>query len=217
MEEILKKSKIFQGLNDEEINSILGCMQAKERSYDKGEFISNAGDILSDIGVVLEGMVHIMKSDYWGNKAIMAEIGAGEIFGEAYACAGVPSGVSVMVVKKARILRLNVSRMLTVCTSACPCHARMITNLLGAMALKNVRLTAKIEHMSQRTTRNKLLSYLSAQSAVSGKSSFTIPFNRQELADFLSVDRSAMSAELSKLKNEGILDYNKNYFILYKG
>ena len=201
--EVLQKSRLFQGMSPEEINGVLGCMAAKEQCYEKGSFIVNQGDRMTQLYVVVKGMVHIIKSDYWGNQTIMSEAGPGEIFGEAYACA----------VEDTAVYRLDVHKILTVCPSSCACHNRMITNLVSAMAQKNILLTEKIEHMSQRTTRKKLLSYLSAQAQKTGKVSFTIPFNRQELADYLSVDRSAMSAELSRLKEENILDYHKNYFI----
>ncbi len=212
--DVLMTCKLFQEMTMEEINSILNCFSAKEKEFKKGEFICNQGDVMAELCVVLEGSVHIIKSDYWGNQTIMTEVRPGEIFGESYACAEMESQVAAMALEKTRILKLNLLHMMTVCTSACPCHNRMIKNLIMVMARKNVNLTEKIEHMSKRTTRNKLLSYLSAQAKKTGKSSFTIPFNRQQLADYLSVERSAMSAELSKLKDEGILDYDKNYFIL---
>lgn len=214
--EILQHARLFQGMTAEEVRQILHCMSAKERRYQKGEFIYNMGDEISDIGIVTEGAVHVIKSDYWGNQTILAEIAPGEIFGEAYACGDAPCMVSVVAVKPTVILKLNVQRILKVCPSTCTCHSRMISNLVSVMAQKNLRLTEKIEHMSKRNTGNKLLSYLSAQSEKCGKSSFTIPFNRQELADYLCVDRSAMSAELSKLREEGVLDFHKNYFILKK-
>lgn len=212
--DILMTCKVFQGMTMEEINSIRKCLSAKEKEFKKGEFICNQGDVITELCIVLKGSVHIIKSDYWGNQTIMTEVRPGEIFGESYACAELESQVAAMAQEETRILKLNLSHMMTVCTSACPCHNRMIKNLIMVMARKNVNLTEKIEHMSKRTTRNKLLSYLSAQAKQTGKSSFTIPFNRQQLADYLSVERSAMSAELSKLKEEGILDYDKNYFIL---
>lgn len=212
--DILQHARLFQGMTAEEIEQIIYCMRGKEERYEKGGFIYNAGDIISDIGIVLEGTVHIIKSDYWGNQTIMAEIIPGDIFGEVYACSDMPCMVNVMTVKPTCVLKLNVQRILKVCPSSCICHGRMISNLVSAMAQKNLRLTEKIEHMSKRTIRNKLLSYLSVQSEKCGKSSFTIPFNRQELADYLSVDRSAMSSELSKLREEGVLDFCKNYFIL---
>ena len=181
--EVLQKSRLFQGMSPEEINGVLGCMAAKEQCYEKGSFIVNQGDRMTQLYVVVKGMVHIIKSDYWGNQTIMSEAGPGEIFGEAYACAGAESQVAVRAVEDTAVYRLDVHKILTVCPSSCACHNRMITNLVSAMAQKT------------------------------GKVSFTIPFNRQELADYLSVDRSAMSAELSRLKEENILDYHKNYFI----
>ena len=146
--EVLQKSRLFQGMSPEEINGVLGCMAAKEQCYEKGSFIVNQGDRMTQLYVVVKGMVHIIKSDYWGNQTIMSEAGPGEIFGEAYACAGAESQVAVRAVEDTAVYRLDVHKILTVCPSSCACHNRMITNLVSAMAQKNILLTEKIEHMS---------------------------------------------------------------------
>lgn len=168
------------------------------------------------MAMLLEGCIHIQKEDYWGNLSILSEISAGEIFGEVYACLGNEKILNnAVAVRQSTVLFLDISRILTICPSTCRFHGRLIRNLLSVIASKNKILTQKLSHMSQRSTREKLLSYLSEQSLRTGCSSFDIPFNRQQLADFLSVDRSAMSNELCKMRDEGILAFDKNHFVLY--
>lgn len=214
--EILASSKLFRQMNASEIDSILHCLSAVESTYKKGEYLLSTGDSLSSIGLVLSGSIHIIKEDYWGNRTILSELKAGEIFGEAFACASPNSlSVNVVAISDCKILFLNVARLLSTCSSVCVYHSRLIQNLLFTLAEKNIILAGKIEHLSQRKLRDKLLSYLSEQSKKQRSASFTIPFSRQELADYLCVDRSALSSELGKLKKEGFLDYRKNQFTLY--
>lgn len=212
---MLEKTELFSGIREEEIRSILGCLSASPRDFQKGDLIFCIGDHITSIALLLEGCVHIQKEDYWGNLSILNKILPGEIFGEAYAMPG--SGAmpnNALAVTPCTLLFLDVRHVLTVCTSACRFHTLLIQNLFSAVSAKNRTLTQKLGHMSQRTTREKLLSYLSEQSAKADSSSFDIPFNRQQLADFLSVDRSAMSHELCKMRDEGMLDFHKNHFIL---
>lgn len=167
------------------------------------------------MGLVLEGAVHIIKEDFWGNRSIIARIGPGELFAEAFSCAEIPSlPVSAAAVTDCTVLSINYRKIITVCSHACVFHTRLIHNMLHILALKNQMLMDKLGYLTKRTTREKLLSYLSAQAVQTGSSRFFIPFDRQELADFLCVERSAMSAELSRLKKEGLLDYRKNEFTL---
>ena len=212
---IIKKSPLFKGIEINEISAVLNCLSATQSKYKKDEFIFISGEKISTVGMVLSGQVHIIKEDFWGNRTIIAQISAGCLFGETYACVQAESlGVSVIASENAHILFMDIHRMITVCTSACDFHTKLIRNLLSVLAEKNLMLTKKMEHVSKRTTRDKLLSYLSAQSLKSGESYFEIPFNRQQLADYLSVDRSAMSNELCKLRDEGILTFQKNRFHL---
>ena len=195
---------------------MLDCLSAYAQIYQKGECIFHRGERITSVAMLLEGCIHIQKEDYWGNLSILSEISAGEIFGEVYACLGNEEILNnAVAVRQSTVLFLDISRILTVCPSACRFHGRLIRNLLSVIASKNKILTQKLSHMSQRTTREKLLSYLSEQSLRTGCSSFDIPFNRQQLADFLSVDRSAMSNELCKMRDEGILAFDKNHFVLY--
>lgn len=213
--QIIKSSKLFLGIKEEEIEMILNCLSAEKRSFQKGEYIFRIGEQISEIALLLDGCVHIQREDYWGNLSILNEISQGEIFGEAYAVPESDAIVNnVLAVTTCEVLFFHLANIFTVCASNCRFHTQLIQNLFTAIASKNRMLTQKLGHMSQRTTREKLLSYLSEQSVKAGSASFRIPFNRQQLADFLSVDRSAMSNELSRMRNEGKLDFHRSYFIL---
>ena len=212
---LFKRSRLFQGIQEEEIAAMLRCLSASTRSYQKGDCVFRRGEQISSVAMLLEGCVHIQKEDYWGNLSILNEISRGEVFGEVYACLGNEEMANnAIAVKPSTVLLLDVKRVLTMCSSACRFHGRLIHNLLTVIAGKNLLLTRKLEHMSCRTTRKKLLSYLSEQSLKAGRPDFDIPFNRQQLADFLSVDRSAMSNELCKMRDEGILTFDRNHFVL---
>lgn len=206
---------LFRGFTEEETESVLKCLSAVSRSYKKDEYIFRMGDTITAVGMVITGSVQVMREDYWGDRQIIAGIGAGQIFGESYACAvGEPLMVSAMAAENTEVMFLEVGKLLTVCPMACRFHSRVIQNLLTVIAGRNLTLTTKIDHMSKKTIREKVLSYLSYQAEKEGKGSFEIPFNRQQLADYLAVDRSALSAELSKMQKEKIISYDKNHFVL---
>lgn len=213
--DLLKQSKLFFGITETEIESMLTCLSASIRSYQKGDCVFHRGERIRAVAMLLEGSIHIQKEDFWGNLSILNKISEGEIFGEVYACLGRDEILFNAVAQKpCKVLFLDVNQVLTMCPSACQFHGRLIRNLLSVVSQKNKLLTQKLEYMSQRTTREKLLSYLSEQSLRVGSPSFDIPFNRQQLADFLSVDRSAMSNELCKMRDEGILTFERNHFVL---
>lgn len=215
---LLCRSPLFAGIGPEELPALLSCLGAGKRCYRKHELILRSGETTSSICFVLEGAVHIVKEDFWGTRSLIAKAGQGDFFGETYACCPqTPLGVAAEAAEDCALLFLNAGRILTSCSSACPFHQRLIRNLLAALAQKNLMLTKKMEHLSKRSIREKLLSYLSDVSIQAESPEFTIPFNRQQLADYLYVDRSALSAELSKLKKEGLLDYRKNWFWLAEG
>lgn len=212
---VLKRTRLFSGVGEEEIFGMLGCLQARVKTYQKGEYVCRQGEYLSHLMVLVEGNLHIQRDDYWGNRSIISQVEIGEMFGEAYA--SVDSGTmlnDVVAVEDSTVLFLDAKRVLTVCSSACRFHSLVIQNLFCAISEKNRKLVGKLGHMSKRTTREKLLSYLSEEARRQNSASFTIPFNRQQLADFLSVDRSAMSNELCKMRDEGLLVFEKNKFIL---
>ena len=211
----LSKTLLFRGNTEEEIQAMLSCLGAEQKHYGKGSIIYHAGDPVEAIGLVLSGRVQIENVDYWGNKSLLDSVGEGMIFAETYACIpGEPMQVSVMASEASDILFLNAARVLQTCPSACVHHSRLIRNLLAICAQKNLILSRRIFHTSPKSIRGRLLSYLSFQASSQGSSEITIPFNRQQLADYLSVDRSALSNELGKMQKDGLLEVNKNHFIL---
>lgn len=212
------KNSLFRGMQEQEVSELLQFLDAREIRYEKNSYIFHTGEVITTMGLVLAGSVYIVKEDFWGNRNILAQIGAGEFFAETYGClAQAPSNVSVVAAEDASILFLHVRKAFEQYDSAGPVSMLLLKNLLEELAAKNLMLTRKIEHISQRTMRKKILSYLSEQSAKAGSSSFEIPFNRQQLADYLSVDRSALSAELGRLQEEGIIKFRKNRFRLLQG
>ena len=211
---ILKRTKIFAGVGDDEIMSMLSCLGANFKTYKKGEYIFRQGEHITDITVLAEGSLHIQKDDYWGNRSILGEITVGEMFGEAYAYDSGAMLNDVVAVEDSVVIFLDVKRILTSCSNACRFHSIVVQNLFFAISEKNRKLVQKLSHMSKRTTREKLISYLSEQAKKQNSGVFTIPFNRQQLADFLSVDRSAMSNELCKMRDEGLIEFEKNQFKL---
>lgn len=212
----LTKTPLFQGIAPKELEQMLGCLGASARQYGKGQTIYHVGETVEQMGVVVTGSVHVVQDDVWGNRSIWAQVGPGQVFAETYASLpGEVLNVGVEAVEETQVLFLDVGRVLQVCPGGCPFHSRLLRNLLQVMALKNLNLTRKISHITPRSIRERMLAYLSNEAVRQGTMDFRIPFNRQQLADYLSVDRSALSAELSKMKREGLLDYQKNHFVLY--
>ena len=213
--EILKKSTLFAGLTDDEILSIQSCINARVKNYKKGEYVFSTGDRINSINILVKGVLHIRNDDFWGNSSIMNVISEGEMFGEAYA--GREHEIimnDVVAIENSTVIFYDVNSMLTTCNANCKFHSEIIQNLLFAISEKNRLLVQKLGHTSKRTTKGKLMSYLSLQAAKNNSNSFTIPFNRQQLADFLYVDRSAMSNELCKMRDEGLILFEKNKFTL---
>lgn len=212
---VLKNIQLFAGVGEEEIETMLNCLGATLHEYKKGEYVFRAGEHIHNLTVLVKGNLHIQKDDYWGNRAILGSVAVGEMFGEAYVSPD--SGTllnDVVAVEDSSVMFFDIHRILSVCPSACKFHSLTVKNLFFAISEKNRKLVAKLGHISNRTTREKLLSYLSDEAKRNKSASFSIPFNRQQLADFLSVDRSAMSNELGKMRNEGLIQFNKNHFIL---
>ena len=194
---------------------MLSCLRAEKRDFPKEAFVLRAGDTADSIGLVLSGAVLVIQEDIWGNRNILSKAGLGQTFAAAYACAiGSRLNVSVIAETPVTVMFLNVKRILNVCPSACSHHSRIIRNLLGELAEKNLRFNEKLTHMGQRTTRSKIMSYLSAEAQRLGTYEFDIPFSRQQLADYLGVERSGLSLELGKMRSEGLLDFRKSHFVL---
>lgn len=194
---------------------MLSCLETREERFPKDTFLLRTGDTAESIGLVLSGSVLVVQEDIWGNRNILSKAGPGQTFAAAYACApGSLLNVSVLAETPVTAMFLNVKRVLNVCPSACEHHSRIIRNLLSELAEKNLRFGEKLTHMGQRTTRAKLMSYFSAEAQRLGSYEFDIPFSRQQLADYLAVERSGLSLELGKMRSEGLLDFHKSHFIL---
>lgn len=200
-------SPLFRGVPAEELPGLLVRAAAREVRFQKGDLLLRRGEESGRMGLVLEGTVHIIREDFWGNRSIVGLAGPGEVFAESYALAGEPLEVSVLAAASGAALFLEAD---------CLTDGRLAANLLHLLAQKNLMLTRKMRHMARRTTRDKLLSYLSAQALLAGSPEFDIPMDRQQLADYLAVDRSAMSAALGKLRDEGVLTFRKNHFHLLR-
>ena len=212
---VLKRTKLFSGVGEEDISYLLSCLGARKKEYKKGEYILREGEHIRDIFILVEGKIHIQKDDYWGNRSILSVISVGEMFGEGYAAP--ESGAllnDVVAVEASSVIFFDVKRILTTCSSACRFHNMIVQNMFFAISDKNRKLVQKLGHMSGRTTRTKLISYLSEEAKRQGSSAFTVPFNRQQLADYLCVDRSAMSNELCKMRDEGMIRFEKSRFEL---
>ena len=194
---------------------MLSCLAARVVEYKKDNYIYMSGSTMSEIGIVLSGSVIIIKEDYWGNRTIISRMSASDMFAESFAfTAGEKLSISVVAAENAEILFIDCKNIINIETSPFGFHTILINNMVRILAGKNVMLMQKIDHLSCRSTRDKLLSYLSAQALEQKCKAFTIPYNRQELADYLCIDRSAMSSELGKLRDEGILTFHKNSFEL---
>ena len=212
---VLKRCPLFSGIDPDELLAMLDCLQVRRVTVEKNGFVFREGDAAEYVGIVLSGAVQIVREDYYGNRSILGVSQAGEIFGEAYACTGIQFlPVSVMAAQKSRIMLADCKRIITGCGHSCTFHSKMINNLLQVVAEKNMQLSRKLELMSKKTTREKLLSYLLEQAKIAGSPNFTIPFDRQQLADYLGAERSALSAEISRMRKDGIFLCEKSRFTL---
>ena len=207
---VICASRLFAGLSPRQAAELLPRLSPRPASYGKGDYLLHAGEPVQALGLVLSGRVLVVKEDFWGGRNLLSSLGPGQCFAETFACVpGSILGVSVVADASTLVLYLDLSSLLSA-----PEGVPLLRNLLTDMAGKNMAFTEKLTHLGQRTTRNKLLSYLSAQAQRRGSVEFDIPFTRQQLADYLLVDRSGLSAELCKMRDEGLLDFHKNHFIL---
>ena len=202
-------------MTPEQIASVLHCVGASVREAGAGEYILHAGSETHAMGLLLSGAALAVQEDLWGERNIMGNILPPDTFAEPFAATpGAVLNVSIVARTASVVMFLNIGRLLTVCSETCPQHARLIRNLVSVLAGKNLRLNDKITHMSKRRTREKLLSYLSSESLRQKSLEFDIPFDRQQLADYLCIERSAMSAELSALRKAGLIESDRSHFRL---
>ena len=212
---ILKNCRLFDGIEEDELLTMLGCLGARVISFDKKYTVFAEGAPAKHIGIMLKGSAQIIQIDYFGNRSILAEVSEGELFGEAFACADIDTlPVSVVAGEYCEVMIIDSSHVLGTCENNCVFHRKLIFNLMRDLAEKTLAFHRKIEVTSKRSTREKLMSYLNIQAKRAESSRFDIPFDRQELADYLEVERSGLSAEISKLKKEGIINCQKNHFEL---
>lgn len=212
---LLLQSPLFHNITFQELESLLQCLDAGIKHYSKDSFIFWAGNPARRVGLLLEGSIQIVRNDVFGNRTILAKLSAGDLFGEVFACAGMDTlPVSAVAATSCRVLLLDYRRIITTCSSTCVFHNLLIENMLRILANKNLLLNQKIEVLSARGLREKLLTYLHSMALQSADQRFAIPFNRQELADYLSVDRGALSRELSAMQRDGLIRCEKNQFEL---
>ena len=211
----LSNTPLFHGVREDEIGQMLSCLGAKEKTYRKNETIYRAGDTVQSIGLVESGSVNIIVNFYWGSSHIFGHVEQGQIFAENYAAVpGKELICDVVAAEDTKILFLNLTKLLTTCQNGCNFHQRLIHNLLHIFAQKSLNLSGRMMHTAPKGIRDRLLSYLSEQAIINGSTHFTIPFDRQQLANYLGVDRSAMSNELSKMQKDGLITFKKNKFTL---
>ena len=211
----LKNCALFADVEENDLAALLGCLGANREVYPKKAAILKQGDKAEVMGIVLRGSVRIEQVDWFGMRSVLGQAEAGDLFAETFACAGVDSlPVSVIATEDTEVMLMDCTRILYACSNACEFHRRIIFNLMRVLAQKNLMNHRRLEVAAQRTTRDKLLKYLGQQAMRTGSRSFAIPFDRQALADYLQVDRSGLSVEISKLKKEGAIECEKNRFVL---
>lgn len=212
----LSRTEPFHGIKENELQDLLTCLSAYEKSFKDKEVIFQAGTHIKEIGLIEEGSVNIVEYDYLGNQSILGNIEVGDVFGLSYAAfPGKQLPCDVIANGDCKVLFLNIDRLLTVCPNSCSYHSKVVHNLFKMAASKTLSFHQRMKHMSGKTIRDKLISYLSEQALEHGSPNFTIVFNRQQLSEYLGVDRSALSNELSKMQKEGLITYDKNKFTLH--
>lgn len=215
--EELRNCPLFSGISEEELPDMLDCLGAAVVPFRKGDLIVGAGAPAKYLGVILSGAAQMTQTDFFGNKSIIANFGPSELFVESFACAGIDSiPLDVAATEDSRILVVDCLRLLHTCENTCPFHRQVIYNLMRIMAGKNIAFHEKIEITSKRTTRAKVMTYLMLRSREHRSNSFEIPYNRQELADYLEVERSGLSVEISKLCREGVIEAKRKRFRILK-
>jgi len=212
---VLSKCSLFDDIGPQDLSAVLACLGARISDYRKNQIIFQEGDPAKYVGIVLSGAAQIIQEDYYGNRSILARVEPSELFGESFACAGISAlPISVTASENCQVMLIDCRRITISCSSACSFHNKMIFNLLRVVATKNLLFHQKLQITSHRTTREKLMAYLLAQAKQADSRSFTIPYDRQALADYLGVDRSAMAAEISKLRRDGVISCEKSRFEL---
>lgn len=213
--DLLKDTLLFDGIAKNEFDALLKCMGARDKRFARGTFISFSGDEIHSIGVVLEGRVLILKEDVFGNKVILNDFGVGAVFGESFICGGrYALTVSIQAAEACRVLFLSFDKVMHTCPSACKFHNTLIKNMVVMIARKNIKLIEKLEVTTKHSLREKVLAYLSQLAQEQGSAKVTSPLGRGDLADFLGVDRSALTRELNRMRDAGLLDFDRTTYTL---
>lgn len=213
----LVKIPLFNNVSEEDLKSLLNCLGANIKLYDANSIVFFEGDAADLVGVVLDGSVQVSKNDYYGNRNIVANLDKGALFAESFACAEIDTlPVTVTTTKKSAILLVNYKKLITTCSNNCSFHNQLTFNMLKILAKKNMMINRKLDILTKKSTKDKIMTFLNDEALKSGNESFIIPFNRQQLADYLNVNRSSMSKQLSDLRDEGVLEFSKNKFKLNK-
>lgn len=211
--EILKQCPLFDQIEEKHYGTLLRCFGARTLKVRKNGIVFHEGDPATGVGVVLSGSVQIVQEDYLGNRSIVSMAAPGQLFAEGFACARVEAlPVSVLAAVDSEVMIIECAHILTLCHNACSFHNQMVRNLLHSVAHGNLRLNQKIEILSKRTTREKVMAYLLTEAKLVGNDEFDIPYDRQELADFLGVERSAMSTVIGKLQDDGLIEVKRRHF-----
>ena len=210
------KSPLFLGIRPEDMAGMLGCIGYYVREFQKGEVIAFEAETINHVGVVLEGAVDMIKEDVWGNRTMLLRSYSEDVFGETFACGEDSlSVVTFVAAENSRVMFLSFCRVMHTCTHACVFHQTLIENMVRIIARKNRELMRKIEVVSKKTLREKILAYLSIQAQTQGSNRFEVPLGRVEWAEYLCADRSALTRELAKMKEEGLIDYQRNFFEIF--
>lgn len=211
----LLDTSLFSGITAQQMPALMSCLRAEKKHFSKGETILAVGDPATHIGILLDGSAQVVEDDFEGNRTIVTTLSSGDLYCETFACARVRSiPISVIAVDDVDTLLVDYSLLTNTCSIACDFHNLLLENMMAVLAKKNLALNSKLRHIGKRSLREKLFSYLSEQSQRQNSTSFSISYNRQELADFLCADRSALSAELSRMQADGLIQYHRNDFTL---
>lgn len=213
-ESIQLPESLFAGISPEEAEVMLPCLGAVRKSYGRGDRIMRSGQPTDRLGVVLSGRVRVEVADAWGDVAILELLEAGCLFAQSYACSMEPLDIDVVADAACEVMLIRVERIVHPCPRQCGCHSHIASNLMRALALHNLDMNRRAMAMTPKTIRGKVLAYLSQQKKLSGSNTFSIPYSQTKLASYLSVDRSALSSELSKLRREGVIDYEGSTYKL---
>lgn len=211
--EILKKMDLFSEISEGDVEAILNCLGAAEKAYRKDDIVWFAGDHNDRVGILLEGQLNLIKEDILGNRNIIAKLAPPALFGEVAVCAQMQeTPLTVQAASPVQVLFIQIDKLVNTCTNACVFHNRLVKNLLRVIARNSLKLNEKIDYLQQKTIRNKIALYLLNQIAKQGSAEIFLEYNRDELADYLGVNRSALSRELTHLKEEGLVEYRRNRF-----